>query len=106
MVCGATFTSIEQSAYERALVVRYGKDRVVPFSRDQLFLSIYDACKHRTVAVSDAGALTNTIIAKLWRMATGGSIERDDLVAVAAATLTPFDAAAAVHYQAFHPLHR
>lgn len=74
-----------------------------PFSRDNLFLSIYDSLKHRKTALGDATALTDTTWTKLVPVFVEGSIERQDIVDIVSSTLERFDHAAATHYQAFHP---
>lgn len=77
----------------------------MPFDRDRLFLSLYDACRHRPAAASDATALTETVVAHVWHSesARNGLISRRALRDLAYATLARFDAAAASHYAAFHP---
>lgn len=103
--CDATFTSLEQVASDKALTVQSGTSHIIPFDRDLLFLSIYDACRHRKDAVSDASALANTVISNLWalRPATG-IVQRDTIVKLVSASLNSFDRSACVHYLAFHPL--
>ena len=105
--CGAIFSSLERTNYDSLLVVRYGTSHIVPFQRDILFLSIYDACRHRTTSVADAAALSNTVIAKLIPLqTTKGMVDRTVIAAVTSETLRRFDAAAYTHYLAFHPLRR
>lgn len=88
--------------YEGSFVVRNATSHIVPFSRDLLYLSIYDACKHRSNAASDATALTDTTLSRLTPIARDGVIERMDIIAACSAVLRRFDSAAAVHYEAFH----
>ena len=101
--CRAIFTTIEHAEYENALVIKNHASHIVPFSRDTLFVSIFDSCRHRDSPVRDAGALTDTILAKMMLgLRPGGMIERNDLIAVAAETLRQFDTAAYTYYQAYH----
>lgn len=72
--------------------------------RDQLFVSIYDSCKHRQHALSDAVALTNTCIAAILHSAANGITYRKDIVSETVGVLKRFDAVAATMYQAYHPL--
>lgn len=77
----------------------------MPFQRDTIFISIYEACRHRKHAVTDASALTATVLGKLQKNSpSAGIIERDYLVELTGKTLKAFDPAAAVYYQAYHPL--
>ena len=103
--CGAVFTSLERVAYDQSLGVVDGTSHIMPFTRDILYLSIYESCRHRETAIVDATALTDTILGKLVPdKVTDGLLRRTDLVRVATDTLRRFDRAALVHYQAFHPL--
>ncbi|HEU4966197.1 MAG TPA: hypothetical protein VFT53_01795 [Candidatus Saccharimonadales bacterium] len=78
---------------------------ITPFDRDVLYLSIYESCRHRQRAITDATALTNTIIAKLYRAQDEpGAIYRDTIVMIVSTTLKAFDPIACVHYLAFHKL--
>jgi len=85
-------------------MVRRSPKELDPFSRDLLFVSIFESCKHRKTALDDASALALTIIGELIKIVEDGSLERDTIVAVAAAVLERFDAAAATMYAAYHPL--
>lgn len=99
--CGATFTTVEAPQHELAWVVRRGS-RSEPFLRDKLLLSLYRSCEHRTTALSDAAALTDTVMRKLAAQAHGGALESRDITQVVQVALNRFDTAASVHYQAYH----
>ena len=100
-VCGAVFTTIEAAALTDSLLVRH-ESRLHPFSRDKLFLSVYNSCKHRKTAINDASALTDTIISQLPAILNEAAIERPLLVQTVQRVLERFDKAAGVHYAAFH----
>lgn len=100
--CGAVFTTLEAVEASQALRVRHTPKHSEPFSRDTLLLSIYDSLKHRKTAVTDATALTATVLGKLYPLIHEATLERDDIVAIASETLRRFDPVAATHYQAFH----
>ena len=85
-------------------MVRRSPKELDPFSRDLLFVSIFESCKHRKTALADASALTLTIIGELVKIVEDGILERDTIVAVGTAVLERFDAAAATMYAAYHPL--
>jgi len=103
--CGAAFTSIEQASYDLSLSFKDGTSHIVPFQRDTLFLSLYDACKHRQRAAAEAGDLTDTVIHKLLNgNVHDGQVTRTDLIRLVSETLSAFDSAAHVHYNAYHHL--
>ena len=99
--CDAVFTTIEAAGLTDSLLVR-NKGRLQPFSRDKLFLSIYNSCKHRKTAVNDATALTDTVLGRLPAILNEAAVERPLLITTIQEVLAHFDTAAAVHYAAFH----
>jgi transcriptional regulator NrdR family protein len=105
MGCGSVFTTHETIEYGSNVVVRHNEG-LTPFSRDKLFASLYECCKHRVKAVDDASALVQTIIGQLRAHIAEGVLERDVIATVAAATLERYDVAAATMYSAYHPASR
>ncbi len=101
--CGADFTTLEKPDFLTALTVTH-KKYYTPFSRDKLFLSVYESVKHRKTALSDATALTDTIVGKLYPLIQSGSLTQDQIVTIASEALHHFDKAAASHYNAYHPI--
>lgn len=100
--CHNVFTSIEQIDPVYAWVYQGSKKAPESFQRDILFISVYEALKHRKTADRDATALTETIIRQLSR--DGYPIKkRAAIVAATHGVLARFDQAAAIHYQAYHP---
>lgn len=103
--CRAIFTSQEHADLGLALrVTRSGSSELAPFSRERLFVHVYESCKHRPSALGDASALTQTIINRLLQTSEHGIIARDDIVRQAHSVLTNFDKAAATFYMVYHPL--
>lgn len=103
--CGAVFTSIEQAAYDVSLAFEDRASHITPFQREALFLSLYEACRHRPQALAEAADLTDTVIRKLLNTYVhNGTVRRADLLAVASETLGAFDNAAQIHYTAYHRL--
>ena len=102
--CQAIFSTLEHMVYENTLVVQDRLSHIMPFQREVLFLSIYDACKHRPKAISDASALTDTVLSKLQEHNENnkGLLTRDVISKTAADILKTFDNTAYVHYFAFH----
>lgn len=101
--CKAVFTTEEAPTFSGSILVN-SPATSRPFSRDQLFVSIYESCKHRKDAQTAASALTDTVIGKLLPMVSQAAIERAQIVTTAATVLGRFDKAAGVHYAAYHPL--
>jgi transcriptional regulator NrdR family protein len=104
--CGSNFTTHEVADLGSTIVVHSTAHDLQPFSRDLLFVSIYESLKHRNSALADATALTQTIIGELVHHATDGQLERDSLVAIAAAVLERFDKTASTMYAAYHLLQK
>jgi len=111
--CKSVFSSIEAVDLSLALSFRTSqnssvkhpvKTAIEPFQRDVLFTSILESCKHRKTAISDATALTSTILSRLRPHMKGAVIDRDQLVTTAQQILKRFDKAASVHYSAYHRL--
>ncbi len=78
------------------------KRQLRPFSRDKLFISVYDSCQHRKTALSDAEGLTETVIRKLAAHVKDGTVDKSDITGVAQVALNRFDKAASVYYEARH----
>lgn len=76
--------------------------KLEPFNRDRLFLSIYESCRHRPNAVSEAAALTQTIINNLTTSQQNGVIGRAAIAKQAHLVLKRFDTTAATFYAAYH----
>jgi transcriptional regulator NrdR family protein len=100
--CGSTFTTEETALYGAAWRVQGQDDRLKPFSRDKLFLSLYKSCQHRPNALEDASDLADTVIRKLTEMVEDSRLWAGTISQVSLVALSRFDKAASVHYQAFH----
>jgi transcriptional repressor NrdR len=100
--CGALFTSTEAIDLSRAISVKTS-DALQAFSRDTLYISIYESCRHRLKTASDASGLTETVVSALIEKTDGGSLPVEDIIQTVTDTLECFDRAAAVQYAAFHP---
>jgi len=105
LACAAVFSTEEAVRHELAWRVRNGK-HLQPFLRDKLFLSLYESCRHRKTALSDADGLTETVIKKLQGYTANGTVSPHDIARVAQVALNRFDRAAGVQYQAFHGVKR
>lgn len=102
--CGAVFTSVESIDLSKTLVFERSAKHVEPFCRDKLFISIYEACKHRKDALAAAEGLTDTVISKLLPTISAAVVTRGDVHAITQRALKSFDHAAAVQYTAYHPI--
>jgi transcriptional repressor NrdR len=102
--CVAQFTTLEKPDYGTALVVRgRSGDKLYPFSRDKLFLSLYKSLGHRRSALNDATALTETVIGRLLhKKLADGAIELQNLTIATYDILKRFDKTAATLYKAYH----
>ena len=99
--CRAIFTTLEGTDTGQAFrVVKLNK--LEPFSRDKLLLSIHDSLRHRKTAVSDASALTNTILSRLHAQLVDAVIAPEQIAQTSLDVLNKFDSVAATHYRAFH----
>lgn len=101
--CQAVFTSVESIDLASGLLYRDAQKRVQPFSRDSLYISVYEACRHRKTAATDARALTDTIISDLLPQSHNATLERQQVVTATTAVLGRFDPAAGSAYAAYHP---
>jgi transcriptional repressor NrdR len=99
--CNAVVTTRERIDPSGALRVKKDND-LQPFSRDILFLSVYNSLRHRKTSQKDADELTGTILGFLYRRNVKGILNRKDIIEVSAETLKRFDKAAAVTYRAYH----
>lgn len=104
LACGSIFTTSEHPELTTAFMVAGAAGKLKPFSRDQLFITIYQSCKHRPTAVGDATALTDTVLGHLLAGRHDGTIKRDTIVRITHQALKRFDLAAATFYAAYHPL--
>ena len=100
--CSAVCTTIEVIDLSTAIIVT-GPKPPCPFSRDKLFVSIYDSCKHRKDAQASATSLTDTIIKHLYPLIDNASVSSSTIRDVTLKTLGRFDTVAGVHYGAYHP---
>jgi transcriptional regulator NrdR family protein len=87
----------------KGLLVQTGK-RLEPFSRDKLFITVRDSLNHRKTATSDATALTDTIIGRLYPHISSGMLNRSSILQSTELVLKRFDKTAAVYYAAYHPV--
>lgn len=99
--CGATATTQEGIIREKALLIKKDSD-LEPFSRDKLFLSLYDSLRHRKTAITDASALSDTILGSCATHVDQGTVEVSLLATTAHGVLKRFDRPAAVYYQAHY----
>ena len=77
-----------------------------PFSREKLLQSLYECLKHRSNPLTEALHLTDTVITKLIPQVNQASLPRNVVVATAHQVLSRFNTAAAVQYQAYHPINK
>lgn len=103
--CHSSFTTAEHADEQRSFMIRGSvTKKLVPFSRDKLFISLYRSCGHRQTAVEDAAALSDTIISQLLyqHQRHNALLTRSEIKQAVARTLKHFDQAAATYYQAYY----
>ena len=100
--CSATYTSIEKPDLYSSWLVKGHTGTLKPFSEDRLYLSLYESLKHRPEAFIDARHITDTVIAKLYKLIDQGIVNQEHIKQAAIVAMNRFDQAASIHYQAFH----
>ncbi len=101
--CKALFTSNETFDLGASIEVQSANGTSRSFSRDKLFISVYEACRHRKTALADATGLTDTIVASVMlNKNSKDQIQRTDLIATALKVLKRFDPVASTYYKAYH----
>jgi transcriptional repressor NrdR len=94
--CMAVFTTVESIDYEKSVVFSGYEGHLQPFSRDKLFQSVYDSCKHRKDALEVSIELTGTIISKLMKQSDQALIQRAQVLDITSNVLANFDKAALI----------
>ncbi len=102
--CKSSFTTIEEVEFPSSLLFRNTLGLLEPFERDKLYISVYLACQHRKGAISEAKALTATVLARLSPHINQAVLDRQIIIEVTGEVLNRFDYAAGVQYSAYHPL--
>jgi transcriptional repressor NrdR len=102
--CGNIFTTLESPQLATSLLFKSSLGHLEPFSRDKLFLSIYNSLGHRKDATAEAAALTDTVISKLTHKVSNAQLDCRAVITITTETLRRFDKAAATVYAAYHPL--
>ena len=98
--CQITFTTLENCQLENTLLVATAGDNKLPFLRDGLFLSIYQALPGTDKnTVNIASHLTQTIINNLLKpKPLKPLIDISDIYAAASRVLKRYDSATAIRY--------
>lgn len=64
-ICNAEWTTREATDESSAYMVKDKSGNLEPFKRSRIFISIYEACRHRKEPLEDSEALTDTVITRL-----------------------------------------
>ncbi|HEX8226263.1 MAG TPA: hypothetical protein VF572_00165 [Candidatus Saccharimonadales bacterium] len=102
LACSRTVTTIEQIDYERTWTVESPDIPGRPFLRDTLLISLHKCLAHRPSALSDASALTDTIMGRLGGITQDGHLTTTAIATLSHEALQRFDPAAATMYCAYH----
>jgi transcriptional repressor NrdR len=100
--CKYIFTTIEKIDLERSMSVKTDSGTIIPFIREKLLISINSSLGHRKNHVSEAVALTDTVISKLQNQYKNSLIDRTVIIDTTQKVLKNFDNTAAIHYIAYH----
>ena len=95
--CNAVFTTRETVDMAQSYRVEAEDGQLAVFSRDRLFLSVYDALRHRDDAVASSTMLVETIIANIQKH-NRLLVPRDELITTVATVIKRFDKTAYVRY--------
>lgn len=96
------FSTIEGVDFYTSISVIDNSGNLEPFLRDKLLLSVHSSLQHRKTAITDATALTDAIIGRLYVDVDNGSISSSSIAKKVLLTLNLFDKASSIHYQSFH----
>ena len=100
-LCGRIWTTQEVIDLTTSHQVTSPNNPSEPFRRDKLFISIKGACAHRKSSLSDATALTDTVLAQVLRQNTA-TISNQQLKEITLKVITRFDKTAGAVYRAKH----
>lgn len=99
--CGQIWTTLESIDLSTSHRVSGHNNHLEPLSRDILFSSIKDSLQHRKSALSDATALTDTVLARILRL-NKAIIPKSEIITLTADVLKKFDKVASAVYTAKH----
>jgi transcriptional regulator NrdR family protein len=103
--CDNVFTTSETADLAGGIRFNDRNDSLTPFNRDQLFISLYESCKHRPTAIRDASNMAQQVVTQLLKaQTTPGVLTRAEVVKACIRVLKTFDSAAATFYVVYHPL--
>lgn len=102
LVCQAIFTSRENADLSQTHIVKRQDGSLAPFSRDVLFISVYESCRHRKTAPEDATALVDTIVTVILQTSNQGITLTSTIINTAQGILRKFDPVAATYYGAYY----
>lgn len=99
--CDKIWTTTEAIDLSKSHQFSGSDNHLQPFSRDILFISIKDSLQHRKTALSDATALTDTVLGRVLRKNTA-TLPNSEIVALTYDVIRRFDKIAASVYKASH----
>ena len=95
--CSAVFTTRETVDMAQSYRVEDSDGQLAVFSRDKLYLSVYEALKHRDDAITSSTMLVETILATIQKH-NRLLLSRDELINTISAVVKRFDKTAYVRY--------
>lgn len=98
LTCHAIATTIETYELQLSHRVSHSDKSLRPFLRDRIYVDVFQSLSHRKSAITDATALTDTIITSCLRQSQRGIIQSSAITKVIHETLQKFDNAAAIYF--------
>lgn len=101
--CHKVFTTNE--SVDPGSVIKVGGRRTLkPFSQTTLLISIFKVCDHTSRPEQDAQYVTQTVLQKLYKLASKNHhiVGKEEIVDTVLETLKPYNIAAYVKYLSYH----
>lgn len=100
-VCNNIWTTREYLDLSTTHRVFNRNSKIQAFQRDKLFLSIKDSLSHRKNSLTEASALTDTVLSRILTLKRG-LISTSDIFVIVHGIIKRFDPTAAAVYKAKH----
>jgi transcriptional regulator NrdR family protein len=97
--CSSSFTTKERPNLSGSLIIEATDGSISQFSRDKLYLSIFQCLEHNYDAVDKATTLTETVIGKLTSYISFGYVSSSDIRHIVQVALSRYDNLASIKYQ-------
>lgn len=100
--CGANFTTLEQYDLTNSIIVVKRSGNLEPFVRDKLFASILLATNHLKNNITDASALTSTVLRHMLNQSPlDPKVTTAQIAKIVLRVLKNYDAASSIKYASY-----